>query len=81
MMPCISAICDLRRQRNVVRLHRIGPRAFDELLRVIGAERSCMTQIETLLEEMAYLDPRVVEAVGGRDLEHHLVEVEGGRRR
>ena len=59
---------DLRRQRHVERLHRLGPRVLDELLQEIGAERFCMTAIEMKLERYAGLDRDVVAAVGGNRL-------------
>ncbi len=43
-------IRDLRRRRHVERLHRLGPRAIDELPLDIGAERHCLTAIEDNLE-------------------------------
>ena len=61
----IDLIRELRRRRHVERLHRLGPRAVDELLLDIGAERHCMTAIEDKLARYAELDPGLVTAVGG----------------
>ncbi len=65
MMHSAAATRDLRRRLHVERLHRLGPRALDELLLEIGAEMSCLTAIETRLERYAGLDRGVVAAVGG----------------
>ncbi len=47
------------------RLHRLGPRAVDELLLEIGAERYCLTVIEDKLACYAELDSSLASAVGG----------------
>ncbi len=59
----MTTIRDIRRQRHVQHLHRLGPRIFDELLQEIGAERSCMTMIETRLERFAALNQEQVTAL------------------
>ncbi len=65
--PPIAAevIADLRRQRNVRKLHRLGPRALDALLVEIGSERSITTIVEKKIERYAALDSTVLEALGG----------------
>ena len=63
-----GVVRDLRRQRHVERLHRLGPRVLDELLQEIGAERSCMTSIEMKLERYAKLDRGVIAAGGSNRL-------------
>ncbi len=60
-----SVIADLRRQRHVRQLYRLGPRALDALLVEIGAERSITTLIEQRLERYAAMDPGALEALGG----------------
>ena len=70
---------DLRRQRHVAHLHRLGPRAMDELLREIGAKHACMTLIESLLEEYTRLDPEAVAAAGGYQFPEPLAVINGGR--
>ena len=61
--PCI--IADLRRQRLVRQLHRLGPRVIDALLVEIGAERSIMTLVEKKIERYASLDIDALELTGG----------------
>ncbi len=58
-------IRDLRRRRHVERLHELGPRALDELLIEIGAERSCLTSMEMTLERYSGLSRDVIAAVDG----------------
>ncbi len=58
-------IADLRRQRHVRKLYRLGPRALDALLIEIGAERSIMTLIERKIERYAALDINALEVAGG----------------
>ncbi len=59
---------DLRFRRQVERVHRLGPRAVGELLQEIGADRSCLTAIETALERYTGLDCDVVAAGGANHL-------------
>jgi hypothetical protein len=56
---------DLRRHRQVERLHALGARATDELLLEIGEVLGCRTFIDQRLEAYAALDPEVVMAVDG----------------
>ena len=44
-----DVLLDLRFQRHVEYLHRLGPRAVGELLAEIGATRSCRTEIDRRL--------------------------------
>ncbi len=60
-----SAIADLRRQRHVRQLCRLGPRAIDALLTEIGAERGITTIIERKVERYAALDLDALALVGG----------------
>ena len=60
-----DVIADLRRQRHVRKLHRLGPRVLDELLVEIGAERSITTIIERKIERYAGLDPEALATIGG----------------
>ena len=57
-------IADMRRQRHVRKLHRLGPRVLDALLVEIGAERSITTIIEQKIERYAAIDPLALEALG-----------------
>jgi hypothetical protein len=52
-------------QRNVERLHALGPRATGELLAEIGEQRHCRTFIEQRLAAYAALDPEIVRALKG----------------
>ncbi len=62
-----DAVADLRRQRHVRKLHRLGPRALDALLVEIGSERSITTIIERKIEKYAGLDVNALELAGGGD--------------
>ena len=60
-----DAVADLRRQRHVRNLHRLGPRALNELLVEIGSERGITTIIERKIERYAGLDVDAPELAGG----------------
>ena len=60
-------LADLRRQRHVRQLYRLGPRAIDALLIEIGAERGITTIIEQKIERYAALDIDALEIAGGDD--------------
>ena len=64
-MTAPSVIADLRRQRHVRQLYRLGPRAIDALLIEIGAERGITTIIERKIERYAGLDIDALELAGG----------------
>ncbi len=64
-MTAPGVIADMRRQRHVRQLYRLGPRAIDALLVEIGAERGIATIIERKVERYAGLDPEALEAAGG----------------
>jgi hypothetical protein len=56
-------VIDFREQRfrrDVVRLHKLGPRVLYELLDALGAERTLRTDIETLVGNYSRLDPATV---------------------
>ena len=61
-----DVVADPRFQRQVERLHRLGPRATAELLAEIGVERSIQTVIDSKLAIYTELDPATIEA-GGAD--------------
>ncbi len=61
----VDVIADLRRQRHVQQVHRLGDRVFGELLAEIGAERGITTIIDQKLERYAELEAEVLEAAGG----------------
>ena len=56
---------DLRFQRDVQRLHRLGPRALHEFLVQVGAERSIKTLLEDQIGAFANLDLDVLAALAG----------------
>ncbi len=58
-------VADMRFRRQVLRLHRLGPRVTAELLAEIGAERSIQTIIDKKLDTYVELDPEAIEATGG----------------
>ena len=60
-----DVVADLRRRRQVERLHRLGPRAVGELLAEISAERSIGTAIDRKLATYAELELEAIEAAGG----------------
>ncbi len=60
-----DAVADLRRQRHVRKLHRLGPRALDALLVEIGSERGITTIIERKIERYAGLGAEALELAGG----------------
>ncbi len=64
-MTDLHVIADLRRQRHVRQLYRLGPRAIDALLIEIGVERSIMTIIERKVERYAALGIDALELAGG----------------
>ena len=63
--PPADALCELRFERDVAHLHRLGPRAIGELLREIGARYQCRPWIERRLVQFARLDPEIVRALHG----------------
>ena len=54
-----------RFERQIERLHRLGPRVFGELLAEIAAAAGQHVRVVDLVEEYAELDPEIVRAVGG----------------
>ena len=53
-------VANLIFQRNVEKLHALGPRVVGELLAEIGEQRSCRTFIDQRLEAFAVLDPEIL---------------------
>jgi len=64
-MPGPHVIADLRRQRHVRKIHRLGPRVIDALLVEIGAERGITTIIERKIERYAGIEIDSLELAGG----------------
>ncbi len=62
-----EVVADMKFRHQVLRLHRLGPRAVGELLAEIGAERSIQTVIDEKLDTYNELDPGTLEATGGSD--------------
>ena len=60
-----DVLLELRFQRHVERLRRLGPRAVGELLAEIGAARSCRMEIDRRLARYANLNPEFLWAIGG----------------
>ena len=60
-----DVVANLRRQRQVQALHRLGPRVLDELLAEIGAERGIATLIERKVARYAEIDPKALALTGG----------------
>ena len=63
--PPAGFLRDLSFERDVVKLHRHGPRAILEILRDVGASTMKMTTIESRVADFADLDPSVVRTLGG----------------
>ncbi len=57
-------VANMRFRRQVLRLHRLGPRITAEFLAEIGAERSIQTVIDQKLNTYADLDLEALEATG-----------------
>ena len=62
-----EVVADLQFRRQVIRLHRQGPRAVGEFLAGLGAELGVQTPIEQKLDTFAELEPETLEAAGGDD--------------
>ncbi len=58
-------VADLAFQRNVERLHRLGPRPQYELLREIEQRFGCGNFIRDRVKRFAELDPGLVQVLGG----------------
>ncbi len=58
-------VSDLKFRRQVIRLHRQGPRAVGEFLAGLGADRDIATIIDQKLDAFAELDPEALKAAGG----------------
>ncbi|HTV44843.1 MAG TPA: hypothetical protein VMF05_05970 [Stellaceae bacterium] len=56
---------DIRRQRQVEAIHRLGPRVIYELLQAIGRAHGISADIDRMLARYAALNPAVLAAVGG----------------
>ncbi len=60
-----EVVADMKFRRQVLRLHRLGPRITAELLAEIGAERGITTIIDQKMEKYINIDPAALEATGG----------------
>ncbi len=56
---------DLRFQRDIERLYKLGPRALGELLVEIGEQRHCRTYIENRDRSYGGISPEYLSALGG----------------
>ena len=80
-MDTIVNIADVRFQRNIERLHKMGARAVGELLAEIGAERSIQTIIDNKLARYVEVDDPALAVTGGDRFPGTLLhEMTGGRR-
>ena len=59
-------IADLRFQKSVEKLHRLGPRVLHALLCEFASDRMLQTEIERLIERYAGLRPERLRAVADR---------------
>lgn len=76
----LSHVADLRFQRDVEALHRLGPRALHEMLIEIGAERSMGTLIAQKVARYASIDPAALSYAGGdRFPPRPLIAITGGK--
>ena len=60
----IDIIADLKRQRHIRKLHRLGDRVLDEMLTEIGDKYGIATGIERTVERYAALDPEALVLAG-----------------
>ncbi len=58
-------VANLIFQRNVEKLHALGPRVVGELLAEIGEQRACRTFIDQRLEAYAALDAKNLRELDG----------------
>ena len=71
----------IRLHGRVRHLHRLGPRPLYEFLdELVGDDPYIAGDVEFLLHRYGDLDPGVVDALGGYDLERPVAIVAGGRR-
>ena len=75
-----EALADLRFQRDLIKVHHLGPRAVGALLAEIGAQFSIQTSIEQIVARYAQIDPAAAEAFGvGKFPPRPLVVIDGGK--
>ena len=60
-----NIVADLAFQRDIERLHRLGPRPQYELLREIERRYGCARFIRERVKRYAELDPEIVADLGG----------------
>jgi hypothetical protein len=71
---------DLRFERDITALYRLGPRAIAEACRHLGATSYRQTEVEQVVARYAALDPDVVLALeGNRFPKQPTLRVVGGR--
>ena len=64
---------------KVRRLHRLGERSlFEFLAELCAGDDALSNDVELQLSRYGRLEPRIVKALGARDLAPPLVVVEGG---
>ena len=72
-----DVVADLRRRRQVQRLHRRGDRVLGEFLAELGAEFSIQTPIDKKLDTYAEIESEALETAGGDEFwQPPLYEVE-----
>ena len=62
-----EVVADLRFRRQVLRLHRLGPRVTGEVLAHLGAKHGIQTSVEQTVEHFTELEPEALEAAGAGD--------------
>jgi hypothetical protein len=74
-------VADLAFQRDIGRLHQLGPRPQYELLREIEQRFDCGKFIRERVKRFAALDPAAVHATGGSRFpaEPEILLLEGGK--
>ncbi len=58
-------VADMKFRRQVVHVHRLGPRVLAEFLAEIAEERNIRVVVERKLDRFAELDPAALDATGG----------------
>jgi len=62
-----EVVADMRFRRQVLRLHRLGPRVTGEVLAHLGAKHGIQTSVEQTVEHFAGLDAAALAAAGAGD--------------
>ena len=73
--PKAQPLAGPRFERQIARVHALGPRPLAELLAEIAAVTGQHVRVVDLVEEYVALDPAVLRAVGGDRFPPNVLEV------